>query len=258
MVKSERSLFVATPMYGGQCYGAYTDAMIKLAVECAGYNIKFRFFPIFNESHIDRARNVCVDEFRKSGFSHLFFIDADIQFNPVDALGLIERDLPIVCGFYPKKQIAWHKVVEAVQLGWADDDPNVLERFATELVFTPAQNAAANATRSIYDLTEIHEGGTGFMCIKREVFEKIAPQIPWSAYHKTGPQSEKMTAFFDARVTSEPYSRFLSEDYAFCALARTAGYKIWLAPWIKLTHHGYYRWIGDIEALSKVAMKEVA
>jgi hypothetical protein len=257
MVKSAR-IFVATPMYGGQCYGAYTNSVIKLATLCAGRGTPFRFFPIFNESHIDRARNVCVDAFLHSDFTHLFFIDADIEFDAREALELIEADKDIACGFYPKKQIAWHKVVEAVRLGWADKDPNVLERFATELVFTPAQNAEANAARSIYDLAEIHEGGTGFMVIKRQVFEKLAEQISWMSYHKTGPQSEKMIAYFDAHVTGEPFARFLSEDYAFCALARGAGYKIWLAPWIKLTHHGYYRWIGDIEALSKVAMREAA
>ena len=243
-------------MYGGQCYGAFCDSMQKFAVAAHKAGTKLHFFPLFNESHVDRARNVCVDEFLKSGYSHLFFIDADIQFDPREALELADMDRDIVCGFYPKKQIAWKKVVEAVKLGWADKDPELLERFATELVYTP--EPGDHGARSIYELTAVFEGGTGFMCIHRNVFDAIAKKNPWLSYHKTGPDSPKMTCFFDAGVTREPYARFVSEDYAFCQLARAAGFSIWLAPWVKLTHHGYYRWIGDIEALSKVALKEAA
>ena len=30
----------------------------------------------------------------------------------------------------------------------------------------------------------------------------------------------------------------LSEDYAFCRRARDAGFRIWLAPWVRTTHSG--------------------
>jgi len=248
------SLFVATPMYGGQCYGGYTDSVIKLAVECARRAIKFHFFPIFNESHIDRARNVCADEFLKSDFTHLFFIDGDIQFDAGQALELPGLDKDIACGFYPKKAINWKRVIEAVQLGYTD--PEAIERFGTYLVYTP--KLGDDAKRSIYDLVELHEGGTGFMCISRNVFETILGLKPEIIYRKYGPESEKIACFFDARLDQTQYPHFITEDYAFCALARECGFATWLAPWIKLTHHGYYRWIGDIEAMAKVMMREAA
>jgi hypothetical protein len=250
-----KSLFIATPQYGGQCYGAYTDSVVKLGIECTRRGIEFNYFPIFNESHIDRARNVCVEHFLHSNCDDLFFIDGDISFNAVDALELLEQPCDIVCGFYPKKEIDWMRVAQAVKLGWADKNPEVLERFAAQLVYSPALDSPANDTRSIYELVEIHEGGTGFMRIKRRVLDHIAAQHPDLRYPT---ELGTATCFFDARLDNVPYKRFLSEDYAFCALARSAGFKIWLAPWIKLTHHGYYRWIGDIEALAKVAMKEAA
>jgi len=249
------SIFVATPMFGGQCYGGYTDSVIKLAVECSKRGIRFHFFPIFNESHIDRARNVCADEFIKSGFTHLFFIDGDIQFNAAQALEMVSLGENLVCGFYPKKAINWKRVIEAVKLGY--DDPEAIERFGTYLVYTPSLDDSGQY-RSIYDLSEIHEGGTGFMCIKRGVFDAILEKNPGLVYHKYGPGSEKITCYFDAHIDREPYPHFITEDYGFCELARRAGYKVMLAPWIKLTHHGYYRWIGDIEAMSKILMKEAA
>ena len=37
-------LFVATPMYGGQCAGMYSKAAIDLATMCANYGVECRFF----------------------------------------------------------------------------------------------------------------------------------------------------------------------------------------------------------------------
>lgn len=249
-------LFVATPMMGGQCYGAYTDSAIKLALECERRKIGFQFFSIFNQSHIDTARNVCANEFLASDATHLLFIDGDIQFPASGPFEMLEADRDIVCAFYPKKRIFWKRIVEAVKLGYGDKDPELLEQFVGDMVFTPALKPESQTPRSIYDLTELHEGGTGFMLIKRRVFDHIAAQHPELLY--TDDKGKKVWLFFDARLTDEPHRRHLTEDYGFCALAREAGFTIWLAPWIKLIHHGYYRWIGNIEALAKVMMKEAA
>ena len=44
-----KKIFVATPMYGGQCAGMFTKACIDLATLCANYGVECRFFFIFNE-----------------------------------------------------------------------------------------------------------------------------------------------------------------------------------------------------------------
>ena len=131
-------LFVATPMYGGQCAGMYSKAAIDLATMCANYGVECRFFFIFNESLITRARNYLVDEFlRAEEFTHLMFIDSDIHFNPNDVLTLAALDKPIIGAPYPKKVIAWEKVRNAVDAGLADDDPIRLEEFTGDFVFNP-------------------------------------------------------------------------------------------------------------------------
>ena len=104
-------LFVATPMYGGQCAGMYSKAAIDLATMCANYGVECRFFFIFNESLITRARNYLVDEFlRAEEFTHMMFIDSDINFNPKDDLSLAvlsqQEDKPIIGGPYGKKCFA--------------------------------------------------------------------------------------------------------------------------------------------------------
>ena len=67
----KNKLFVATPMYGGQCAGMYTRSIADLAAMCAKYQIPLQIYYLFNESLITRARNYCVDEFMRSGATHL-------------------------------------------------------------------------------------------------------------------------------------------------------------------------------------------
>ena len=104
----ERKIFVATPMYGGQCHGMFTKACVDLGMLATKYGGDIKFFYLFNESLITRARNYLVDEFLRSGYTHLMFIDSDVSFNPNDVLSLAaisdpESDMDIVCGAYPKK-----------------------------------------------------------------------------------------------------------------------------------------------------------
>ena len=60
--------------------------------------------------------------FLQSDCTHFMFIDADIEFDPMDVLSLMflcdeESDKDIVCGVYPKKHVAWDKV-QARRRGW--------------------------------------------------------------------------------------------------------------------------------------------
>ena len=132
----KKKIFVATPMYGGQYHGMYTKSTADLAKMGQAYDIDIRFFYLFNESLITRARNYCADEFVRSDFTHLMFIDSDIGFDPNDVLSLaaiMDENDPdgkkIVCGPYPKKTIAWEKIKQAVDRGFADKDPNQLQKF---------------------------------------------------------------------------------------------------------------------------------
>ena len=52
-----RKLFLATPMYGGQCHGSYTRSMMDLTGLCKHYGVEMQTYFLFNESLITRARN---------------------------------------------------------------------------------------------------------------------------------------------------------------------------------------------------------
>ena len=89
----KHKIFIGTPMYGGNCSGSYTKSCTDLAMMCAANGITIKFYYLFNESLIQRARNYVADEFMRSDCTHLVFIDSDIAFNPKYVLGLLAVQL---------------------------------------------------------------------------------------------------------------------------------------------------------------------
>ncbi len=259
----KKKIFVATPMYGGMCSGMYTKSTADLATIATQYGMDVRFFYLFNESLITRARNYLVDEFLRSPYTHLMFIDADIHFNPNDVLTLAALDKEIIGAPYPKKVIAWEKVRNAVDAGLADDDPTILEEFTGDFVFNPV---AGTSEIKVSEPVEVLEIGTGFMLIAREVLEKFRDAYPQFAYKPDHNRSEHFDgkryihAFFDTVIDNEAYAgkgaggsdRYLSEDYMFCQFARKIGFTTWLCPWMEVNHVGTYVFNGTLKDLGKL------
>ena len=262
----KRKIFVATPMYGGMCSGQYCKSTADLSKLAQSYGIEIEFFYLFNESLITRARNYCVDEFlRHERFTHLMFIDSDIGFNPDDILTLAaiaepESDKQIVCGPYPKKCSSWEKVKVAVDKGYGDENPQALADYVGDYVFNPA--SGKNQIR-IDEVAEVMEGGTGFMMIQRSAFEQYEKAYPEFHYLPDHVRSEhfdgtrEIMAYFDCVICPDT-KRYLSEDYMFCQWARNAGIKVWMAPWMRLTHMGSYTFGGSLEALAKCNVSATA
>ena len=253
-------------MYGGQCHGMYTKASCDLATTATKYGMDIKFFYLFNESLITRARNYLVDEFLRSPYSHLMFIDSDINFSPQDVLALasmIGEDKPIIGAPYPKKCIAWEKVRNAVDSGLADEDPTILEKFTGDFVFNPT---AGTTQIKVNEPTEVLEVGTGFVMIAREVFEKFREEYPQFSYRPDHNRSQHFDgkryihAFFDTVIDNETYAgkgaggsdRYLSEDYMFCQFARKIGFTTWLCPWMEVNHVGTYVFNGTLKDLGRL------
>ena len=110
-------VFIATPMYGGQCFGYFAQSLMSLQNMLRDNKIDVAMSFLFNESLIQRARNALAHGFLKSDFTHLMFIDADIRFNPQDVLPMLLADKPIICGIYPKKELNWEMIHKAAVAG---------------------------------------------------------------------------------------------------------------------------------------------
>ena len=255
----KRKLFIATPMYGGQCAGPYVRASLDLTTLAIKYGVQDQFYFLFNESLVTRARNYLVAEFLRSDATHLMFIDSDISFDPMDVLALAALDKPIAGGPYPKKTIAWEKVFDAAKLGLADQSPLELEKYSGDYVF----NYAPGTTEIRLDTpVEVLEIGTGFMMVQRQVFEKFAEAYPEQKYRPDHNRSEhfdgskEIHAFFDTVIDPET-RRYLSEDYMFCQWVRKIGVPVFLCPWMKLQHVGMYVYGGSMESMAVLSHMQV-
>jgi hypothetical protein len=238
-------LFIATPMYGGQCFGFYAQSLLQLNNMLTERKIESMMSFMFNESLITRGRNALVHQFLKTDCTHLFFIDADIRFNPADVFPMIDADKDIICGIYPKKEINWYSVKRAMDAGVPTQDL----KWHTGAFVVNLANYDGEATVPVGEPVEIWNGGTGFMMIKREVFEILSEQVP-SYVNDVAELSGNLGAevikeFFATSIEPET-NRLLSEDYHFCRIWRQAGGTVWAAPWAHLAHIGSYIFEGAL------------
>lgn len=255
----KKKLFVAVPMYGGQCAGLFCRSIMDLSSLCSAHGVPFQVYFLFNESLVQRARNYCVDEFLRSDATHMLFIDSDIGFDPRDvfvmmALQSDASDYDVITGPYPKKTISWEKILQAVNKGVADEDPTVLDRYVGDYVFNPKGDVTSFA---INKPVEVREAGTGFMMIRRKTFEdyeKAFPELHYKPDHARTEHfdgSREIMAYFDCIIEPET-KRYLSEDYFFCYNVQKMGGKVWLCPWMKLQHVGSFVFGGSLADLASI------
>lgn len=240
-------LFICTPMYGGQCFGFYTQSLLQLNNALRDNNISSMMSFMFNESLITRARNALAHQFLKTDCTHLFFIDADIRFQAEDVLKMIAVDKDVICGIYPKKEVNWNSVKRAMDAGV----PNEELKWHTGSFVVNLVGYAGEVTVPVNEPVEIWNGGTGFMLIKREVFEKLADTVPAYTNDVTdlagNIKADEIKEFFATSI--EPgTNRLLSEDYHFCRIWRENGGQVWAAPWAHLAHVGSYVFEGALLA----------
>jgi|TARA_R110000824_G_scaffold400171_2_gene607095 hypothetical protein len=222
-------VMICTPCFGGKMDQATVSGMIGTVVTgiSVGLTVDFRF--LSNDSLITRARNNLVAQFLASDeHTHLFFLDADIQFNPQSLFRLCLSDRMVSVGAYPTKSSPSRYVVDFKE-GATCDEQNFIE---------------------------VERAGTGFMCIKRECLDKMKtsyPELKYKSELETEGYSqdakealgevaiekikENTYSFFDTSI-HEIGKNYLSEDYTFCERWKKIGGKIWLDTTSKLDHIG--------------------
>jgi len=161
----QHKLFVATPMYGGMNHGLYMKSCLDLQTTMMRYGIEIKFSFLFNESLITRARNYLVDEFLRTEYTHLLFIDSDINFNAQDVIALLALDKDVIGGPYPKKSMNWSNIAHAAR-NHPDLEAKKLESLVGEYVFNVVKGTQQF---QVTEPLEVMEIGTGYMMVKRDV-----------------------------------------------------------------------------------------
>jgi hypothetical protein len=218
-------------MYGGMAAGIYTVSMLQLSAVFLRNRVDSVYSFTSTESLVPNARNVLAHQFLESNATHLMWIDSDIGFNAMDIVTMLMADRDVVCGIYPKKEVDWARVAEAVKSGVPPEElSNHAGLFAVNLLDDSARGYADDPDR----LLEVAAAGTGFMLIKRGVFDALSEVVP-----EYVPDRIPIKEYY-ATSTDPDSGRLITEDYHFCRLARSHGFKIYAAPWARLAHAGTY------------------
>lgn len=238
-------IVIGTPCYGGQMCTEYTQSLLALKEACMQYGIKMTCIFLGNESLIQRGRNTIAHHFlQMEDATHLMFIDADQRFRANDIARMIKADKGIIGGPVPMKGIDWNRVRQGAVL----NHPNLA---ALTGIFN-LNKLEGHDMVSPDQPFQVEHIGTGFMLIRRDVFEALAPHT--QTYTNGGasiPPDEEVHDFFRVQVED---GKLLSEDYHFCHEYRKHGGTVWAAPWCELGHFGAYCFSG-VYAATEVGTK---
>jgi len=220
--------YIATPAYDGKVQTDYAMAVAESCQLATAMGINVTVCMMRNAAFIDLARNNFVRLFLETDCTHLFFIDADLKWEPRAFVGLLMADKPIVAGVYPKRQdpeeypcrLAEHKDGGL----WVEDGFVMCDRVPT-----------------------------GFLCIERSVLEKMSAAADKIAATKVEPENPRLFYTFLNENRS-----FVGEDYAFCGdYVKQTGQMIPVWPDFDFIHGE--RWRGNYHTyLNKLAEAEDA
>jgi hypothetical protein len=202
------------PCYGGQLTEQTFMSYIKWANMARQLGLDWTVETMTNESLISRARNTLTAKFLATeGSTHLMFIDADIGWEPWHLLVMLDAQKDVIGGLYPMKSLPVKWCVNGIP-GQEDGEGN---------------------------LVEVSKTGTGFLLIKRDVFEKMDahPAVrPFANDIGLDPALNKyMKTYFDTAVRE---GRYYSEDWTFCENWRDLGGQVWVDKRVLLRHVGTY------------------
>ena len=175
---------------------------------------------------IHQARNYLTSVFLTTEYTHMLFIDSDVEFQPEAGLRMLVADKDIITTPYRAKNPNLNTHTYTVKFS----DPKVVPILPGGLV-------------------EIEAGPTGLMLIHRRVFEKIIKNRPDLKIKNSANEALKETDkshsyyynFFDFAF-EDGYT--WGEDVSFCKLARKEGFKLYANTESLTAHRGEYAWMG--------------
>jgi hypothetical protein len=213
---------ICMPCYGGQLTESTFMSYIKWSNTARQLGLDWTVETMTNESLISRARNTLTAKFLNTKEStHLMFIDADIGWEPWHLLVMLDAQKDVIGGLYPMKSLPVKWCVNGI--------PGVVEDPNSSLV-------------------EVSKTGTGFLLMKRDVFEKLNAHPAVRAFaNDIGLPRELdpyMKTYFDTAVRE---GRYYSEDWTFCENWRDLGGQVWVDKRVLLRHTGTYVFDGNAQ-----------
>jgi hypothetical protein len=241
-------LVVATPCFGGQVSSIYASSIFQLQrVLRSKSNVQLKVLLRDGDALITRARaNLMTMFLDDPTATHFLFVDADIGFDPDQVFRLIESGADMVAGVYPIKRVNWEKARRAIETK-RTDLPSASLDYVLE-INDPDHVAVVNG------FTRVRYAGTGFLMIRRHVFEKMCAHPDYAALQFFREHSldalagsPNRFALFECMIDPKT-GTYLSEDFAFCKRWTDIGGEIWADLESHLDHVGPAVFHGDVSS----------
>ena len=213
-----RSVFLATAAYEAVKPGfAYSLALT--AADLTRHHIPFELAIMEGNCHVDDGRNSLVRQFLEGNCTDMLFLDSDLMWSSRDVIKILAHKDDLVCGAYPKK-------------------------------CSPAKYPIGQIVHTRHDgMLEVSFAPTGFMRIRRSVFEKLLPSQ--SKHGKQRPTA----VFFERRFNGSTRD---GGDVTFCRKWISAGGKVVVDPFMQFSHIGEHPWSGSfIDYLGKDEHRQI-
>ena len=226
----------------------YCQAVLKFQQACWKKGILCSF-TLLKSSLVTQGRNLCVAEFlnHEDKYTHLLFIDSDIDFRAKTIFKMLDFDKDIISVPYPMKTMSWDKIWRRLDTKeGAINNANELARAG----FTfPVKVKDPNSITVEKGLAELTHAPTGCMLIKRNVIEKMIEAYPHlEIYQPTninGKEEKKdnMYNLFDTLHDTKS-KRYFGEDFGFCQRWADIGGKVYGYIDDPISHVGEYCYTG--------------
>lgn len=227
-VRDKPKYMFATPFYEVKGFSNYILSMFQTVYALARHtSVEFDFIELSGDSYVWRARNLLVERFLLSDCTHLIFIDSDQGWSLESLMRLLKADVEVVGGAYPTKN-AWEHYSVVVYT----DDKGI-----------PELNKDNGLIRA-------QKVPTGFMKIKREVFEKMKKAYPDNWYWEgSGSDSVRRIYSYFGHLTLDHVA--YGEDISFCKRWEAIGGELWVEPRCTISHVGTKTWTGNYDSYLK-------
>jgi len=240
---SPHKIMVCTPVHSDVSMH-YCQAVLKFQQKCLQKNILVSF-TLMKSSLVTQGRNLCVAEMlnHKDNYTHLLFIDSDIDFDFSTIEKMLAADKDVISCPYPMKSFNWDKVWQARHQAKSADD---LKKpgYTFPLKLSDQTNIDSNN-----GVVEVTHAPTGCMLIKRKVLTDMIKKYPeLEIYQPTNingkeVKKENFFNFFDTLHETDT-KRYFGEDFGFCQRWTDMGGKVFVYIMDYINHVGEYQYYG--------------
>lgn len=216
--KPFRRVIIATPALDGRVDAIYAYALAQTTWAGAHAGVQFLPLLVTREALIQRARNDLARMALSSDASDVIWIDSDIGWKPEWVMRLLTHQADVVGGTYRRKTDAGEAYV--------------------------CKAKPSDLVPDARGLMTVEGLGAGFLRTSRRALQAVWDAAP--EYRNDGIVGRMM---FPVSIVD---GELQSEDIAFCAALRKAGYPVHLDPTITCDHVGAKTYSGNFDAWAKM------